>query len=109
MTASYLYDMGYNQDAISLLEKLTVEDSRNLDVLTIISSYYERDGNITAAIESRKRIISLDPWNSTNYLQLAYDYKFIGDKLNQKAMLDKVLSFASQDPIVIKAKPELLL
>ena len=109
MTASYLYDMGYNQDAISLLEKLTVEDSRNLDVLTIISSYYERDGNITAAIESRKRIISLDPWNSTNYLQLAYDYKFIGDKLNQKAMLDKVLSFAAQDPIVIKAKPELLL
>jgi len=109
MTASYLYDMGYNQDAISLLEKLTVEDSRNLDVLTIISSYYERDGNITAAIESRKRIISLDPWNSTNYLQLAYDYKFIGDNLNQKAMLDKVLSFAAQDPIVIKAKPELLL
>jgi O-antigen ligase len=109
MTASYLYDMGYKQDGLSLLEKLTKEDKRDLDVLTIISSYYEIEGDITSAIESRKRIIMLDPWNATNYLQLASDYKFTGDKANQKLVLDKVLSFASNDPVVIKAIPELLL
>ena len=108
MTASYLFDMGYKGEAISLLEKLHTEDYRNLDVLTIISSYYEVEGRIQSAIESRKKIIVLDQWNFSNYLQLGYDYKFIGDKVNQKAMLDKVLSFASEDQMVIRAKPELL-
>jgi O-antigen ligase len=107
MTASYLFDMGYKGEAISLLEKLHTEDYRNLDVLTIISSYYEVEGRIQSAIESRKKIIVLDQWNFSNYLQLGYDYKFIGDKVNQKAMLDKVLSFASEDQMVIRAKPEL--
>ena len=109
LTASYLYNMGYKQEASSTLEKLHKEDNRNLDVLTIISNYYELEGDIKSAIDSRKQIILLDPWNSTNYLQLAYNYKLIGDKVNQKAMLDKVFSYASKDPIVIKAKPELLL
>jgi len=109
LTASFMYNMGYKQEASNILEELHKADNRNLDVLTIISSYYELEGNINSAIGSRKKIILLDPWNSTNYLQLAYNYKLIGDKVNQKAMLDKVFSYASKDPIVIKAKPELLL
>ena len=107
-TATYLYDMGYKQEAIGLLEKLLKIDSRSLDVLTVLSSYYEQVGNVNAAVGTRKLIIPLDPWNSLNYIQLGFNYKFLGDSANQMLTIEKVLSFASNDPVVIKAKPELL-
>lgn len=108
MTAFYLYDMGYKQEAINLLEKLIKLDPRSLDALTVLSSYYEQEGNVAAAIETRKSIIQLDQWNASNYLQLGFNYKFLGDSINQRIMLDKVLSYASNDAMVIKAKLELL-
>jgi hypothetical protein len=55
----------------------------------------------------REKIAVLDPWNANNYLQMAFNYQFLGDKVNQKLFLDKALSFASSDPSVIKAKPDL--
>ena len=109
MTATYLYGMGYKQEGVNLLEKLLRIDPRNLDVLSVLSSYYEQAGNVNAAIELRKLIIPLDPWNTPNFLQLGFNYKFLGDTVNQKLALEKVLSYAPNDPLVIKAQPELLL
>ena len=55
----------------------------------------------------RIKLAVLDPWNAENYLQMAFDYKFIGDKINQQKYLDKALSFASANPTVISAQAEL--
>jgi tetratricopeptide (TPR) repeat protein len=107
LVSSYLYGMDYKQEAISLLEKVRADDPYNLDVITLLSSYYEMSNQVLKAISMRKELSALDPWNSENYIQMAFDYKFIGDKINQKIYLDKALSFASSNPIVISAQAEL--
>jgi hypothetical protein len=55
----------------------------------------------------REKLATLDPWNAENYLQMAFDYKFVGDKVNQQIYLDKALSFDSSNPKVISAQAEL--
>jgi hypothetical protein len=49
----------------------------------------------------------LDPWNAVNYLGLGKDYKAQGNLVKNKEMLDKILSFASANPIAEQAKTEL--
>jgi len=107
MTSSYLHGMGYKQEAISLLEKVRIEDPYNLDAITLLSSYYEMSNQVLKAISMRRELAALDPWNAENYIQMAFDYKFIGDKINQKIYLDKALSFASSNPVIISAQAEL--
>lgn len=107
MAAGFMNSMGYKQESISLLEEILREDPNSMDGLTFLASYYEVSGQIAKANSIRERIAVLDPWNATNYLQLAYNYKYIGDAVGQKRYLDKALSFASNDPIVIKSTPEL--
>ena len=107
MVSSYLYGMDYKQEAISVLEKVRIDDPHNLDAITLLSSYYEMSNQVPKAISMRRVLAELDPWNSENYIQMAFDYKFIGDKINQKIYLDKALSFASSNPIIISAQAEL--
>jgi len=108
MAASFMNSMGYKQESISLLEDILQDDPNNLDALTFLASYYEISGQITKANSIRERISVQDPWNANNYLQLAFNYKYLGDSVGQKRYLDKALSFASNDPIVIKSAPELI-
>jgi len=107
MAATFLNGMDYKQDAVSLLEKLHTEDPYNLDVITVLSSYYEVSGEVPKAISMREKLAGLDPWNVENYLQMAFDYKFIGDKVNQQKYLDKALSIDSSNPKLISAQAEL--
>jgi len=51
--------------------------------------------------------VLLDPWNAENYLALGNDYKKQGNLAKSKAMLLKILSFASTNPIAEQAKNEL--
>jgi O-antigen ligase len=107
LTASYLHGMGYKTEAISLLEDLHAEDPNSLDTLTFLSSYYEMTGEINKALAMREKIAVLDPWNANNYLQMAFNYKYINDDVNKKVYFDKASSFAPNDENVIKAKLEL--
>ena len=107
MTATYLHGMGFQQEALNLLEQLHLEDPYNLDALTFLASFYENLGQVDNALVAREKISKLDPWNANNYLQMAFNYKFLGDKAQQQNYLDKVLTFAAADPMVIKAVPEL--
>jgi len=107
VTANYLHGIGYQQEAIDLLESLYLQDPNNLDTLTLLSTYYELSNEINKALSVREKIAILDPWNANNYLQMALDYKYIGDKVNQKLYFDKAFSFAPNDENVIKAKLEL--
>jgi O-antigen ligase len=107
MSATFLYNMGFQQDAMILLKDVYNQDEYNLDALTFLASYYENAGQVTDAVIIREKIIKLDPWNASNYLQMAFNHKFLGNKAQQQIYLDKVLSFAATDPTVIKAAPEL--
>lgn len=107
VTATYLHGMGYKAEAINLLEKLHAEDPYSLDTLTFLSSYYEISGEINKGLALRQKIAVLDPWNANNYLQMAFNYKYINDKVNQKVYFNKAFSFAPNDVNVINAKTEL--
>jgi O-antigen ligase len=107
LTGAYLHSMGYQEEAIKLLEELHLENPNSLDTLNFLSGYYELLGDAEKSLVYRKKLAVLDPWNANNYLQMAFNYKFIGDGVNQKLYLDKVLSFAGNDANVMKAKLEL--
>jgi O-antigen ligase len=107
LTASYLHGMGYKTEAIALLEDLHAEDPNSLDTLTFLSSYYEMTGEINKALAMREKIAVLDPWNANNYLQMAFNYKYINDDVNKRVYFEKAFSFAPNDENVIKAKLEL--
>jgi cytochrome c-type biogenesis protein CcmH/NrfG len=90
-----------------LLNKLYTNDPRNLDTLSLLASFNQQIGKYQEAINYRKQIAKLDPWNAENYLVLGRYYKQLGDKTNMQITLDKILSFASNDPIAATAKSEL--
>jgi hypothetical protein len=104
--ASKLIDAGF-EEGIAEAEKLYKVDPRNLDTLAILSTTYERLGNLPRAIEFRKLIAELDPWNAENYLALGRAYKSQGNSTESKLMLDKILSFAADHPIAEQAAKEL--
>ena len=105
-SASRLIDAGFEQ-GLTEAEKLYKIDPRNLDTLALLSITNERLGNLPKAIEFRKAITELDPWNAENYLALGRYYKSQGNSTESKRMLDKILSFAANHPIAEKAAKEL--
>jgi tetratricopeptide (TPR) repeat protein len=107
MAGTFLYGMDFKQDAVSLLEKVHIEDPYNLDAINVLSSYYEMSGDALKTIPMREKLAILDPWNAENYLQMAFNYKFVSDKINQQKYLDKALSLDSSNPKVISAQAEL--
>jgi tetratricopeptide (TPR) repeat protein len=107
MTASYLAGMGFPTERLDLLNKLYAADPRNLDTLNLLASFNQQLGKYQEAIKYRNQIAKLDPWNAENYLVLGRYYKELGDKSNMQITLDKILSFASADPVSATAKSEL--
>jgi tetratricopeptide (TPR) repeat protein len=99
---------GYSQEGLEVLTKILANDSRNLDVLLILTQVFENSNSIDSAIKTRNNIIYLDPWNAKNYYQLGLLYKSKGDFANMKRMLDKINSFAATDPIAQSANTNLV-
>ena len=104
--ASRLIDAGF-EEGLTEAEKLYKVDPRNLDTLALLSIANERLGNLSKAIEFRKAIAELDPWNAENYLALGRYYKSQGNSTESELMLDKILSFAANRPIAEQAAKEL--
>lgn len=104
--ASKLIDAGF-EEGLTEAEKLYKVDPRSLDALALLSIANERLGNLSKAIEFRKAIAELDPWNAENYLALGKYYKSQGNSTESKLMLDKILSFAANHPIAEQAAKEL--
>ena len=104
-----LINSGFVDEGLSELKTLYLENPRNLDILRFFALTYEQINNIPEAITCREKIVVLDPWNAANYLALGKDYKTQGDLVRSKAMLDKILSFAANNPIAQQAKTELAL
>jgi O-antigen ligase len=107
-SASNLVRAGFPEEGIDAIKQILKSDRRNLDALTVLAQIYENTGRIPESITIRQDISRLDPWNAKNYLQLGKNYKSQGDENRSREMLNKILSFASNNPISSQAKVELV-
>jgi O-antigen ligase len=107
VAASRLLQSGFVDDGLLEVNKIYAENPRNLDTLNLLALTYEQLNNTAKAIEFREKIVLMDPWNAENYFALGKFYKKQGDLTKSNAMLVKILSFASTNPIGSQAKEEL--
>jgi tetratricopeptide (TPR) repeat protein len=105
--ASRLIQGGLVDEGLAEVKKIYLKDPRNLDTLMLFALTFEQLNNLPKAIEYREKIVQFDPWNASNYLALGRDYKLQGNLVKSNAMLDKILSFASTNPIAKQANEEL--
>jgi O-antigen ligase len=105
--AMNLAQSGFIEEGLKEVIKVHTENPRNLDALNILVRTYEQINRIPEAIMYREKISQIDPWNADNYLSLGKNYKAQGDLIKTKAMLDKILSFASGKEIAEQAKTDL--
>jgi tetratricopeptide (TPR) repeat protein len=91
-----LFNAGKFEKSIEIVKNLVEENPRNLYALDAVAILSTELNDSTSAIESRKKIIDIDPWNAKNYLQLMLLYKAIGDTQNAVLMKEKIMSFAAQ-------------
>jgi len=105
--AANLIQSGFIDEGLSEAKKIYLENPRNLDVLRFFAITYEQINNITEAIMAREKIAVLDPYNAANYLALGKDYKSQGELVKSRVMLEKILLFASANPIAEQARTEL--
>ena len=106
--ANSFIETGNGEKALDLLLTINKTDPRNLDTLSLLCSLFENTGNYVEAIKYRNEIAKFDPWNAQNYLGLAQLYKLTNDQENMTIMVDKIFSFAANDPIADVAKKEFL-
>ena len=105
--ASRLVQGGFTDEAIAEVKKINLQDPRNFDTLMLLATTYEQLNMLSDAIVYREKMVQLDPWNAANYLALGKDYKARGDYIKSKAILDKILTFASENQIATQAKIDL--
>lgn len=105
--AMALVNNGFPSEGLNVIKEISKSDPRNQDALNAIALISEQIGQTQDAINARLKMSEIDPWNAVNYLALGKLYKATGDTFNSKKMLDKILSFASNDPISQQAKSEL--
>jgi O-antigen ligase len=103
-----LIQAGFIDEGVREIEKIHTKDPRNLDAINVLALTYGKTNNIEKAIYYRLKMAKLDQWNAVNYLELGRLYKANGDIAKAKEMLDKIISFASNQPIAAQAKTELM-
>ena len=106
-TSINLYQTGFKEEAIENFSDLEKSDPRNLDFLELSAQLFESIGEFSKANEFRLKIVKFDQFDATNYLRLGLNYKSLGEIDNQKAMLEKILSFAPNTSEANTAKAEL--
>jgi len=106
-SAMFLIQSGFTDEGIVVAEKILSNDPRNLDAINGLALTSEQLNKIPEAIIYRQMMAKLDPWNAVNYLALGKNYKTQGDLIKTKEMLEKILSFALNNPVAEQAKTEL--
>jgi len=106
-SAMALVTNGFLDQGLPVVKKIYSENPRNMDALNALILISEQLNQLPDAINYREQMAKLDPWNAVNYLGLGKDYKAQGNLVKSKEMLDKILSFASANPIAEQAKTEL--
>ena len=87
-----------------MFDKIIRENPRNLDAFNSRASLFESKSEFLKAIEDRKKIQQLDPFNLQNINLLAQNYLRIGDKLTAKTLFEFVASTDVNQPEVQQAR-----
>lgn len=103
MAATKLIQGGFTEGLVEA-ERILAKDPRNLDALKLLAEIYEKIGNLAKANQYRIQISKLDPWNATNLLVLAQNYKKQENLIQSQVIVEKILSFASNHPIADEAR-----
>ena len=87
-------DLALNQGEIDLSYKIT-NQVRKLDARSFYGNYlpavaYEATGKTSEAIQYRTRLLELDPWNTSNMLQLIKNYLSVGKKEEASQIAQKI-------------------
>jgi O-antigen ligase len=87
-----LADVALRQGEIDLSYEISSR-IRELDPRSFYGQYlpalaYEATGKLGEAISFREKLVALDPWNTSNMLQLIKDYMAIGDKSSAKKVVE---------------------
>ena len=98
-SAFFLYDMGYQDKAYSIVLSSLDSDPTNPEFLKGMIFLEESRNNLKNVISLREKISTIDPWNADNYLQLLKLYKAAGDTVGVEAMRAKIFSFAAKTDI----------
>lgn len=106
-SALALVDNRFLLEASKQINELSRSDPRNLEYLRWLSVYAVEINNLENAIQIRKQIAVLDPWNAQNYLQLGILYKKTGNVQKMAEMRDKISSFAANNYTADQARTEL--
>ena len=102
-----LVQSGFVDEGIEAAIKIHERDPRNLAALEALALLTGDLNKKSEALTYRLKIAELDPWDAVNYLAIGKIYKEQGNLVESAAMLSKILSFASADPIAARAKVEL--
>ena len=102
--ALYMYDAGYEVEAISTVVNLSEKDPESLDFLNGLSYLYVKRNQLEEAISINKQIAKLDPWNAQNYLSLASLFVQLGDEAAAREYLDKVIEIAPGTDLATKSR-----
>ena len=102
-----LVQSGFVDEGVKIVISIHERDPRNLDALIGLAILSEDLNKKSEALTYRLKMAELDPWNAVNYLAIGNIYKEQGNLIESAAMLEKILSFASSNPIAAQAKAEL--
>jgi len=95
-TAVTLIKNNYAQQGIAYLNLTIKADKRHLDSYVLLSRIYEdlHFVDLPKAIEARKEIVKLDPYNAENLLGLENDYLLIKQKDQARQMASRIQEIA---------------
>jgi O-antigen ligase len=83
--------VGSNSEAEVVLRNVIKEDERNLDAYLLLSYIYEQTNHLDLAINYREKLAMLDPNNVSNLVQLALNYKRVGNEIKAQSLKHDVL------------------
>jgi len=104
MTAFYLNDLGYTDKSYRIVLDQVRKDPVNLDFLRGAVAFEEARNNFTSVIHFREKIVVLDPWNFTNYLELMKLYLANNNLAKALILQNKILNYAPNTEIAKTAK-----
>lgn len=94
MSAFYLSQAGFTDEPYRIVIELLEKDPNNPDFLQGAAAFEEDRQNNSAAIAIRERIVSVDPWNFANYVDLMKLYRANNELPKAIILQKKILEYA---------------
>lgn len=105
--AIYLSDSGFFTQAESIQLETLKSNPNSYETLNVLANLYESNKMFNKAIEIRKRIVDLNPYNANNLLFLAKNYKREGDAQKSIFYLNEIKLITGIDTFYLSAEKEL--